>query len=196
MISTAALLGDDLLALLPTGIELQMDAGTCVAQYLDQETHLFLPPADGAPFALPGEGTHYAIFRGEQRMEFGMAQLGAYTVNEAFGRSFLLGLNGAFALRFAHSIGIRKLLDGRTPESMSLRDVYDFLLPRLRDAVIEAISRINGPGPWRYENLSPRIPELSRACWEELFPIFYEHGLLLPGRQFQIKGITRPTIEY
>ncbi len=176
--------------------------------FLDQETGLvelgtvrrryFAPESGVREVALAAGGVYYALFSGEIPFQFGLGRLGAYTVADYPGRRFPLGLYGRLRLRAAHAGGLAGLLkdaDGQWVNELVFPTLFVRLELRLREALCRAVDQVNGEGTWRYELLFPAREQLSRQISRDWFPIFYENGLLLDGRSFEIEGLTAPSVE-
>ena len=192
--STKAHLAGSLLARLPAGAEVWLDPGTAAVHLDGEETHLRLPPPAGMRYVTPASGVCYALDTGEHRHAFGMARLGVYTVAEYPGQTFWMGAHGEFGVTYAHVIGLEKLVRGRLPDRLSLEDAYQLLEPSLRQALVDAITEINGSPQWEYAKVRSQIGDLSYACWDHFFRVFFDHGLLLLSRQFRIEGLARPML--
>ena len=193
-ISTREHLSDALLARLPAGADVWLDPGTAVMCCESDGPHLLLPPPDGMRFSTPESDICYALDGREQHLRFGMARLGVYTVADYPNDTFWMGAHGEFGVTYAHVIGLEKLIHNTRPERLTLKECYAMLEQPLRQALSDAITDINGSPQWEYERICGQIHDLSQACWDRFFCVFFEHGLLLLSNQFQIEGIVRPTI--
>lgn len=193
-ISTKEQLADSLLARLPSGADVWIDSDTVVVHYGCNTPYLYLPPLGGKRIVTPTTGMCYAIDSREQSLEFGMARLGTYTMAEHPDNTFNMGAHGEFSVSYAHVIGLEKLIRNRIPTRLTLKEIYRLMEPLLRQAFIDAITEINGSTQWEYTRLRNHIADLSYACWNRFFRIFFDHGLLLIGKQFRIEGISPPML--
>lgn len=193
MISTNELLSSGALAAkLPAGEQVRLDCGTCAALYGERDERLLLTGMSARNIRVPDEGVSYAISWSAMSIRFGMANLGMYTLADYPNKRFPFGLNGAFAVEFAHTKGFKRLIAYSKPDQLELKDVYALCEPQLRHATIDAIDELNAGRDWEYNKIRTNMTELTRIIWTNWFSILFDNGLLLLNRDFVINGVAIP----